>query len=89
VARIEVIRGPGAVQYGSAGMGGVVNVITKRATDNAMFAEASGGSFDTAKGSIGGSILSNGVDFSGPTPTAPAATTILENGEQYHNTGIN
>ncbi|MDR2460777.1 MAG: TonB-dependent receptor [Deltaproteobacteria bacterium] len=30
VDRIEVIRGPGAMQYGSAGMGGVINIITKR-----------------------------------------------------------
>jgi len=29
-SRIEVIRGPGAMQYGAAAMGGVVNVITKR-----------------------------------------------------------
>ena len=29
-ARVEVIRGPGAVQYGAAAMGGVVNIITKR-----------------------------------------------------------
>lgn len=29
-ARIEVIRGPGAVQFGAAAMGGVINIITKR-----------------------------------------------------------
>ena len=29
-ARIEIIRGPGAVQYGAAAMGGVINIITKR-----------------------------------------------------------
>lgn len=28
--RVEVIRGPGAVQYGAAAMGGVVNIITKK-----------------------------------------------------------
>ena len=28
--RIEILRGPAAVQYGSAAMGGIVNVITKR-----------------------------------------------------------
>ena len=31
VERIEIIRGPAAVQYGSAAMGGVVNIITKKA----------------------------------------------------------
>jgi vitamin B12 transporter len=30
IARIEVIRGPGAMQYGSSAVGGVVNVITER-----------------------------------------------------------
>ena len=30
VQRIEIIRGPAAVQYGPAAMGGVINVITKR-----------------------------------------------------------
>ncbi len=30
VERIEIIRGPGSVQYGASAMGGVINVITKR-----------------------------------------------------------
>nr|WP_320012191.1 TonB-dependent receptor [uncultured Desulfobulbus sp.] len=30
VERIEVIRGPGSVQYGTRAMGGVINVITKK-----------------------------------------------------------
>ncbi|MDR2199925.1 MAG: TonB-dependent receptor [Deltaproteobacteria bacterium] len=30
IERIEIIRGPAAVQYGSSAMGGVVNIITKR-----------------------------------------------------------
>ncbi|MFO7785480.1 MAG: TonB-dependent receptor [Thermodesulfobacteriota bacterium] len=30
IERVEIVRGPAAVQYGSAAMGGVVNVITKR-----------------------------------------------------------
>ncbi|MDR2459386.1 MAG: TonB-dependent receptor [Deltaproteobacteria bacterium] len=30
VGRIEVIRGPAAMQYGPAAMGGVINIITKR-----------------------------------------------------------
>lgn len=30
VERVEIIRGPGAVQYGSAAIGGVINIITKR-----------------------------------------------------------
>ncbi|MBM1003835.1 MAG: TonB-dependent receptor, partial [Desulfofustis sp. PB-SRB1] len=30
IERVEVIRGPGSVQYGSAGIGGVINVITRK-----------------------------------------------------------
>jgi vitamin B12 transporter len=33
VQRIEIIRGPASVQYGSAAMGGVVNVITAQGGD--------------------------------------------------------
>lgn len=34
VDRIEVLRGPAAARYGSGAMGGVVNIITKRPTDD-------------------------------------------------------
>jgi vitamin B12 transporter len=30
IERVEIIHGPGSVQYGAAGMGGVVNIISKR-----------------------------------------------------------
>ena len=33
VERIEILRGPAAARYGSGAMGGVVNLITKRPTD--------------------------------------------------------
>jgi len=47
VERIEIIRGPAAVQYGPAGMGGVVNIITKRGGEKTEIrAEAGAGSND-------------------------------------------
>lgn len=50
VERIEIIRGPGAVQYGSAAIGGVVNIITKRGGEKPeVNLEAGFGSYDTQR----------------------------------------
>lgn len=51
VERMEVVQGPGAVQYGSDAIGGVVNVITKPALlSNGVLNY--GGDFTTAFGSV-------------------------------------
>ena len=42
IERIEVLRGPGALQYGGSAVGGVVNVIDNRIPREAMF-DAKGG----------------------------------------------
>ena len=42
IDRIEVLRGPGALQYGGSAVGGVVNVIDNRIPREALF-DASGG----------------------------------------------
>jgi len=34
--RVEIIRGPGSLLYGTNAMGGVINVITKKATQNGL-----------------------------------------------------
>ncbi len=48
-ARVEVIRGPGSMLYGTNAMGGVVNIITKKAEQNGagLTGGANYGSFDT------------------------------------------
>ena len=89
VARIEIIRGPGAVQYGSAGMGGVINIITRRGTENSLFFEGSGGSYGTGEGTIGGTAFSNGLDFAGSYTYGTHGDYDTGNGEPFHNTGIN
>jgi iron complex outermembrane receptor protein len=55
--RVEVIRGPASILYGSNAMGGVINIITKKQTTEGVHGNArvSYGSFNTQKymGSVG------------------------------------
>lgn len=65
IARVEVLRGNQSSLYGSDAIGGVINVITQRATEEGykVNAEAEGGSYGTVNG--GASLLgkSGPVDF--------------------------
>jgi len=65
IERIEVLRGPQSVLYGSDAMGGVINVITHRGSGDphASFT-LEGGSFSTYRGSVGISGGSNTVNYS-------------------------
>ncbi|MDO9042426.1 MAG: TonB-dependent receptor [Desulfocapsaceae bacterium] len=65
VERIEIIRGPGAVQYGSGGMGGVVNIITRQGKSNSAFVEGGGGTFGEDAVDVGGTAQGQGGDFAG------------------------
>ncbi|NRB37403.1 MAG: TonB-dependent receptor [Pseudomonadales bacterium] len=51
IERIEFIRGPGSVLYGSNAYTGVINIITQSATQNRQQIAYQGGSFSTYKGS--------------------------------------
>ncbi len=56
IERIEVVRGPGSSLYGSGAVGGVVNMITRRAPANTplqFFGEAAAGSQRTVRGHLG------------------------------------
>ncbi len=64
IERVEVLRGPGAMQYGSAAMGGVINIITKRGSyDPNLRLEAGFGSWGKAKTSFFGSGRKDKLDF--------------------------
>lgn len=53
VERLEVLRGGAGARYGSGGLGGVVNVVTRRPEGHTrVAAEATYGSWDTALGSL-------------------------------------
>jgi outer membrane receptor for ferrienterochelin and colicin len=60
IERIEIIRGPGSVLYGSNAFAGVINIITKKATGKSHFqANVQAGSFNTKAINIGGGIHIN------------------------------
>jgi len=64
IKRVEVIRGPGSVLYGTNAFAGVINVITKDSNDlNGFSVSAEAGSFQTALGSFSFGKKSNDIDF--------------------------
>ncbi|PTN35579.1 TonB-dependent siderophore receptor [Desulfonatronum sp. SC1] len=65
IERIEVLKGPASSLYGGEAMGGVVNIITKKSSDElAGMAEIGFGSFqsNSQKAAMGGAV-GNGFDF--------------------------
>lgn len=66
VARIEVIRGPASVVYGSQALGGVINLILRDGVNSpGGRAEIRGGSWGLVEGraGYGGALESAGVDY--------------------------
>jgi len=88
VERIEIIRGPGAVQYGSGGMGGVVNIITRQGRSNSAFVEAGGGSFGEFGGAAGGTAKEKGFDFAGAVSRSNMDEYKTGGGVTFANTGF-
>jgi len=88
IERIEIIRGPASVQYGSAAMGGVVNVITKKGKDKPkVFVDGVLGSFGDKEGSAGFSGKHNRFDFSGSFTKGSRDDFDTGSGTTYYNTG--
>lgn len=56
IERIEVVRGPASALYGSGAIGGVINLVTRRAPPGQpmqVFGDLAGGSQATARGTLG------------------------------------
>lgn len=88
IERVEIIRGPASVQYGSAAMGGVVNVITRQGKETpTAFAEGILGSFDHEEGGIGFSGRIKEFDFSGSFTRESMDDYDTASGKSYYNTG--
>jgi vitamin B12 transporter len=88
IERIEIIRGPASVQYGSSAMGGVINVITKQGREKpSAFVEGKLGSFGYEEGSFGVSGKTKGFDFSGTASRSTMDDYDTGDDEHYDNTG--
>jgi len=88
IERVEIIRGPASVQYGSSAMGGVVNVITKKGKDKpSLFVDGGLGSFDYEEETIGFSGKYKAFDFSGSYTRDSMDDYDTADGEDYGNTG--
>jgi vitamin B12 transporter len=89
VERIEIVRGPGAVQYGSAAMGGVINIITRQGA-GPLSAKVFGGvgSFGFVEG---GGLLSGETekfDYSVSYARSTMDDYRTADGDKYRNTGF-
>lgn len=91
IERVEIIRGPSAVQYGPSGMGGVINIITKKGIDQEFSAsvELGMGSFDLFKESLYFNGSKNGFDFSAGVTNWSRDDYDVSGGDRYYNTGVN
>lgn len=66
VDRIEIVRGPSSVIYGSQNMGGVINIIMKTGrTAPGTFTEVNGGSWGLMQGKAANGGVYQGVDWYG------------------------
>ncbi len=87
IEKIEIINGPAGVQYGSAAMGGVINIITKRGNENGeIYIEQGAGSFGFLETSLVGSGKFGNHDFSFSGTESVSDNYKTSDGE-YENTG--
>lgn len=91
VERIEILRGPAAVQYGTSAVGGVVNIITRRGGDDVHgMVEAGLSSWEGYRTQAELSGSGYGMDASGGVSLAGQGTDYEDGrGDPYTNTDFN
>jgi len=88
VERIEVVRGPASVLYGTDAMTGVIHVITRKGRGPvAVDFSAGGGSYDTRRGAMAASGGSDRAGFSVAASTDRAAGTYDFNNDWRNTVG--
>jgi outer membrane receptor for ferrienterochelin and colicin len=65
IERIEIIRGPGSVLYGTSAYSGVINIITKMADKPSAKGFVRYGSFDTKQAGFSGTTVVKGIEIGG------------------------
>ena len=61
IERIEILKGPASVLYGSNAIGGVVQIMTKTPSENAAFVSTEVGEHQTYKTILGVDVVEDGV----------------------------
>jgi vitamin B12 transporter len=56
IERIEVVKGPRSALWGSDAIGGVVNIVTRRGSEDGWITEAGYGAYDTKRASLNGGV---------------------------------
>jgi len=63
IERVEIVKGTRSSLYGTDAIGGVINVITRRAASSYLDVSVGGGSFDYQNGALSGGKKSAGGEF--------------------------
>ena len=93
IDRIEIIRGPSAVQYGSSALGGVVNIITKNGKDGGQagvqgVAEVGFGSFNLNKQTLAVRGAGGGFDAALSLSQEGRNSYDVSGGDSWAHTGL-